>query len=103
MIAANLTNIFICFPQHNANAPLKFQLAVFFHLQCDTWHSWFTRLSSKEAESNMFSQDGIGCAWLPLGVPPEKCSLISSALAAMQGQGSIDNQSFLQLVNCPGC
>lgn len=50
----------------------------------------------------MFSLDWIGCAWLLLSVSLEKCSLISSELAARQGQGSIDNQSILQLVNCPG-
>lgn len=53
--------------------------------------------------SNMFSREWIGCGSLLLSFSPEKCSLISSQLAATQGQGSIDNQSIWQLVNCPGC
>ena len=63
-------------------------------LQCFPWEG---------ISSNVFSREWIGCARLLLSVSPEKCSLISSELAAMLAQGSIDNQSILQLVNCPGC
>lgn len=51
----------------------------------------------------VFLSSEFWCGRLPSSNSPEKCSLISSALAATQGQGSVDNQSILQLVNCPGC
>lgn len=81
------------------------KIKLFYNIQYrDTWHSWFTMFFLwRGLEQHVFSRGRMGCAWLPLSVSPEKCSLISSQLAATQGQRSIDNQSILQLVNCPGC
>lgn len=40
-----------------------------------------------------------GCAWLLLSVSPQKCSLISSELAATRERRSIDNQSVWRIGN----
>lgn len=110
MIATSNTNKHSLLSRRPCNSKGAVQVyfcgSVFFNTHhSDTLCSYFAMfLSTEEVWSNMFSWEWIGCAaWLLLRFSPEKCSLISSQLAATQGWGSIDNQSLWQLVNCPGC